>query len=124
MTVAEVVESGNLIGGESRPAADARTFESHNPAHKNEVIGRFARGSSADIDAAVASARAAQKSWRNTPLPKRGDIILRAAEILEERKEELARLMTREMGKVLVEARGDVQEAIDMGKFVAGEGRR
>ena len=84
----------------------------------------FPRSDAADVDAAVAVARAAFDGWRRTPWPARAAIILRAAELLEERKEELARLMTREMGKVLTEARGDVQEAIDMGKFIAGEGRR
>ena len=78
----------------------------------------------ADVDAAVAVARSAFDGWRRTPWPGRAAIILRASELLEERKEDLARLMTREMGKVLTEARGDVQEAIDMGKFIAGEGRR
>ena len=119
-----VIRSGNLIGGEVRDAADGSTFESRNPAHKDEVIGVFARSGAADVEAAVAAAKNAFPDWRHTPWPARGDIILRAAEILAERKEELARLMTREMGKVLVEARGDVQEAIDMGKFIAGEGRR
>src|SRR5205085_1245587 len=68
--------------------------------------------------------RAALASWRATPWPARGEIILRAGLLLEERKEEMARLMTREMGKVLVEARGDVQEGVDMAKYIAGEARR
>jgi len=118
------IVSGNVTGGKVRDAQDGRTFESRNPARHSEVIGTFARSSAADVDAAVEAAKATFVSWRDTPWPARGDIILKAAEILGERKEELARLMTREMGKVLVEARGDVQEAIDMGKFIAGEGRR
>ena len=118
------VEAANLIGGERRPAASGRTFESRNPARHAEVVGTFPQSSAADVDAAVAAAQRALPGWRATPWPRRGEIILAASELLEERKEELARLMTREMGKVLTEARGDVQEAIDMGKFIAGEGRR
>src|SRR6202140_392832 len=118
------IQAGNRIGGESVPAADGRTFESRNPAHSSDVVGVFPRSGRADVDAAARAARAAFAGWRSTPWPQRGAIILRAAEIMEERKEELARLMTREMGKVLTEARGDVQEAIDMGKFIDGEGRR
>jgi aldehyde dehydrogenase (NAD+) len=118
------VKSGNLIGGERRDAASGRTFESRNPARHSEVIGVFPESSAADVDAAVAAAQRALSGWRSTPWPRRGEIILAAATLMEQRKEELARLMTREMGKVLTEARGDVQEAIDMGKFIAGEGRR
>ncbi|HEX4755917.1 MAG TPA: aldehyde dehydrogenase family protein [Candidatus Dormibacteraeota bacterium] len=120
----EAVHAGNLIGGEWRDAASGRTFESRNPARHGDVVGVFAQSSSADIDAAVAAAQRALPGWRATPWPRRGEIILAAATIMEERKEQLAHLMTREMGKVLTEARGDVQEAIDMGKFIAGEGRR
>ena len=120
----EAVRAGNLIGGERREAASGRTFESRNPARHAEVVGVFPQSSAADVDAAVAAAARALPGWRATPWPRRGEIILAAATILEQRKEELARLMTREMGKVLTEARGDVQEAIDMGKFIAGEGRR
>jgi aldehyde dehydrogenase (NAD+) len=118
------VKSGNLIGGERQDAASGRTFESRNPARHSEVIGVFPESSAADVDAAVAAAQRALSGWRSTPWPRRGEIILAAATLMEQRKEELARLMTREMGKVLTEARGDVQEAIDMGKFIAGEGRR
>src|SRR5580704_6433625 len=122
--VGDAVEAGNLIGGAFRPSEGGRTFESRNPAHNGDIVGVFPRSTAADVDAAVAVARAAFDGWRRTPWPGRAAIILRASELLEERKEELARLMTREMGKVLTEARGDVQEAIDMGKFIAGEGRR
>jgi acyl-CoA reductase-like NAD-dependent aldehyde dehydrogenase len=120
----QAVHTGNLIGGERREAASGRTFESRNPARRGEVVGVFPQSSAADVDAAVAAAQRALRSWRSTPWPARGEIVLAASTILEQRKEELARLMTREMGKVLTEARGDVQEAIDMGKFIAGEGRR
>jgi acyl-CoA reductase-like NAD-dependent aldehyde dehydrogenase len=122
--VGEAVEAGNLIGGAFRRSDGGRTFESRNPANKADVVGVFPRSTAADVDAAVAVARSAFDGWRRTPWPGRAAIILRASELLEERKEDLARLMTREMGKVLTEARGDVQEAIDMGKFIAGAGRR
>jgi alpha-ketoglutaric semialdehyde dehydrogenase len=114
----------NLIGGDEVAAADGRTFESRNPARTTDIVGIFPRSGAVDVDKAVEAAQQALREWRDTPWPQRAEIILRAALILEERKEELARLMTREMGKVLTEARGDVQEAIDMGKFIAGEGRR
>ncbi|MGH2345848.1 MAG: aldehyde dehydrogenase family protein [Chloroflexota bacterium] len=114
----------NYIGGQWQPARSGNTFESRNPAHPSEVIGTFPRSSGADVAAAVTAAEEAHRSWRLTPAPHRGEIVLKAAMIIEQRKEELARLMTREMGKVLAEARGDVQEAIDMGKYIAGEGRR
>ena len=120
----EAVHSGNLIGADRREAASGRTFESRNPARHGDLVGVFAQSSSADVDAAVAAAQRALPGWRATPWPRRGEIILAAATIMEQRKEQLAQLMTREMGKVLTEARGDVQEAIDMGKFIAGEGRR
>ncbi len=120
----EAVHTGNLIAGERHDAVSGRTFESRNPARHAEVIGVFPQSSAADVDAAVAAAQRALPAWRSTPWPSRGEIILAAATLMEQRKEDLARLMTREMGKVLTEARGDVQEAIDMGKFIAGEGRR
>ena len=125
MAVAETaLEVGNLISGTFKPATAGRTFESRNPANSDDVIGVFPQSGAADVDAAVAAARDAFDAWRRTPWPSRAAIILRASELLEERKESLAQLMTREMGKVLTEARGDVQEAIDMGKFIAGQGRR
>ncbi|MGA8016802.1 MAG: aldehyde dehydrogenase family protein [Candidatus Dormiibacterota bacterium] len=100
------------------------TFVSRNPAHRDQAVAVVARGGAAEVDRAVEAARAALPDWRHTPWPVRGEIIHRASLLLEESKEELARLMTREMGKVLAEARGDVQEAIDMGRYIAGEGRR
>jgi alpha-ketoglutaric semialdehyde dehydrogenase len=123
-TAVEAASAGNLIGGEQRAAAGGATFESRNPARRSDLVGVFARSGPEDVEAAVQAARRAFPAWRATPWPHRAEIILRASTLLEERKEELARLMTREMGKVLTEARGDVQEAIDMGKFIAGEGRR
>ncbi|MFN2451687.1 MAG: aldehyde dehydrogenase family protein [Candidatus Dormibacteria bacterium] len=117
------VTAANRIGGEWREAADGRTFESRNPARNSEIVGTFARSGAADVDVAVRAAIAGFAEWRQTPWPSRGDIILRCAQLMEARKEELAQLMTREMGKVLTEARGDVQEGIDMGKYMAGQSR-
>ena len=114
----------NYINGEWVSAKSGKTFESRNPANKRELIGRFPASSDEDIDAAVDAADAAFAKWRLTPAPRRAEILYRAAEILVKRKEEFARAMTREMGKVLEETRGDVQEAIDMTYLMAGEGRR
>ncbi len=114
----------NFVNGEWLDAHSARTFENRNPADASDLLGIFPASDAHDARAAVESARAAYKSWRLTPAPKRAEILFRAAEILVRRKEELARAMTREMGKVLAETRGDVQEAIDMTYYMAGEGRR
>jgi aldehyde dehydrogenase (NAD+) len=114
----------NCIGGEWVPAASGRTFEDINPANREDVIGLFPRSDAADVDRAVAAARETSRTWRLVPAPRRAEIVFRAGEILVRRKEELARLMVREMGKVLVEARGDVQEGIDTAYYMAGEGRR
>jgi aldehyde dehydrogenase (NAD+) len=115
---------GNYIGGAFVPASSGRTFENRNPADQSELIGVFADSGPADVSAAVAAAKAAYPKWKALPAPKRGEILYRAAEILVRRKEDFARDMTREMGKVLDETRGDVQEAIDMTYYMAGEGRR
>ncbi len=114
----------NFIDGEWRPALSGDTFDNRNPADREDLIGRFARSGPADVEAAIDAARRAARRWRLVPAPRRAEILFRAAEILVRRKETLARDMTREMGKVLDETRGDVQEAIDMSYFVAGEGRR
>ncbi len=113
----------NYIGGRWVEARSGRTFPSVNPAN-GEVLGEVALSGKEDVDAAVEAAANAFDAWRKTPAPRRGEILFRAAETLVRRKEELARLMTQEMGKVLKETRGDVQEAIDMTYYVAGEGRR
>ncbi|HSD28469.1 MAG TPA: aldehyde dehydrogenase family protein, partial [Vicinamibacteria bacterium] len=115
---------GNYIGGGWAPAASGRTFENRNPANTAELVGTFADSGEEDVERAVACAREAYRRWRAVPAPKRGEVLYRAAEILVRRKEDLARDMTREMGKVLDETRGDVQEAIDMTYYMAGEGRR
>ncbi len=113
----------NYIGGEWVEAASGQTAEDRDPAN-GELVGRFPRSAQAEVDRAVAAAKAAFETWRKTPAPKRGEILYRVARLLEERKEQMARDLTHEMGKVLVEARGDVQEAIDMAYYMAGEGRR
>jgi aldehyde dehydrogenase (NAD+) len=115
---------GNYIGGEWVPAASGKTFENRNPADRDDLIGTFADSGPDDVERAVAAAREAFPRWRAVPAPKRGEILYRCAEILVRRKEEFSRDMTREMGKVLAETRGDVQEAIDMTYYMAGEGRR
>ena len=99
------------------------TFESLNPS-TGEVVDSFPRSTAADVDRAVATARAAWEDWRLVPAPERGNILFRFAQLLEQRKPELSELMTREMGKVKAEAGGDVQEAIDMAYYMGGEGRR
>jgi len=114
----------NYIGGKWVPAASGKTFEDRNPADHDDVVGVFAEGAAADVEAAVAAAKKAFPAWRDTPAPRRAEVLYAAGRILERDKEKLARLMTREMGKVLAETRGDVQEAIDMAYLAAGEGRR
>ena len=114
----------NLIGGKWVDARSGTTFTSVSPANREDVVGTFPASGPDDVDAAVAAARAAFPAWSLMPAPKRGEILFKVARLLAEHKEELARLMTREMGKVLPEARGDVQEAIDVAYYMAGEGRR
>jgi alpha-ketoglutaric semialdehyde dehydrogenase len=113
----------NHIAGEWVSALSGETFASYNPAN-GELIGEVPKCGRADVERAVAGAAAAYRKWRLVPAPKRGEILYRVARRLEQDKERLATLMTREMGKVLPEARGDVQEAIDMAYYMAGEGRR
>ena len=115
---------GNLIGGKFVPAKSGKTFENLSPADTSDVVGVFASSEAADVDAAVQAAAKAYETWRLVPAPKRAEILYRTGELLLKRKEEFARDMTREMGKVLAETRGDVQEAIDMTYLMAGEGRR
>jgi acyl-CoA reductase-like NAD-dependent aldehyde dehydrogenase len=99
-------------------------FENRNPADADDLIGVFQKSTRQDVDRAIDAARRAYERWRLVPAPRRAEIVFRAAQILVGRKDEYAREMTREMGKVLKETRGDVQEAIDMSFFYAGEGRR
>ncbi len=114
----------NLIGGKWVKAASGEALESANPADASDVIGTVPASGKRDVDAAVEAARAALPGWKATPAPKRGEILFRAAELIARHKDELGRLVTREMGKILPEGLGDVQEAIDMAYYMAGEGRR
>jgi alpha-ketoglutaric semialdehyde dehydrogenase len=114
----------NFVNGQWVAPIGGLTHLNFNPANTAEIIGEFPLSSQSDIAAAVAAAREAYKTWRLVPAPKRAEILFRVAELLVKRKEEFSRDMTREMGKVLAEARGDVQEAIDMTYYMAGEGRR
>lgn len=114
----------NYIGGKWVPAQSGKTFESRNPADPADLIAIFPSSGPNDVNAAVAAAKEAFETWKLFPAPKRGEILFKAGQILVERKEALSREMTREMGKVLAEARGDVQEVIDMTFYAAGEGRR
>jgi len=114
----------NFINGEWKDAKSGEAYENRNPANTDELIGMFASSGTEDVDAAVDAAKNAYNGWRLTPAPKRAEILFRAAEMLVQRKEDFSTDMTREMGKVLAETRGDVQEAIDMTYYMAGEGRR
>src|ERR671936_820532 len=113
----------NYIGGEWVDAASGENFESHNPA-TGDLIGIFPRSSTEDVDRAVEAAKEAYESWRLVPAPKRAEILFRVGQRFIDHKEELTDLMVQEMGKVRAEAGGDVQEAIDMTYYMAGEGRR
>ena len=112
------------MGGVWMESASEKTFESRNPAHSGQVVGEFQDSNESDINQAVTFAKDAFKMWKNTPAPKRAEILFKAAEILIRDKECIAKQMTQEMGKVIAETRGDVQEAIDMAYYAAGEGRR
>lgn len=114
----------NWIGGKWVPARSGETFENRNPADTRDLVGVFPASDKRDINDAVAAAKKAFETWRLVPAPKRAEILYRTGELLTERKEQYAREMTREMGKVLEETRGDVQEAIDTAFYMAGEGRR
>ncbi|MFL5941024.1 MAG: aldehyde dehydrogenase family protein [Gaiellaceae bacterium] len=113
----------NFIGGEWVDAASGETFETTSPAN-GEALGVFPRSGVEDVDCAVEAAKAAYEEWRLVPAPRRGEILFRFGQLLADHKDEVAELMAREMGKVLPEAAGDVQEAIDMSFYMGGEGRR
>lgn len=128
MSLVEKMKNPNrfrlCINGEWVDSVSGVTFPSDNPAKPRQILGVFQKGNREDIAKAVEAAQAAFESWRETPAPKRGAILLKTAQLLQDNKERLAREMTMEMGKVLSEARGDVQEAIDITEYMAGEGRR
>lgn len=114
----------NFIGGRWVKPATGKMIESRNPADTREIIGRFPASAAEDVNAAVQAAQEALPKWKRTPAPQRAEILYRAGQILRARKVQFTRDMTREMGKVIKEAGGDVQEAIDMTFYTAGEGRR
>jgi alpha-ketoglutaric semialdehyde dehydrogenase len=114
----------NFINGEWVESRSGKALENRNPANTGELVGMFPLSTDDDTKLAIDAAKAAYEKWRLVPAPKRAEIMYRAAEILVQRKEDFAGEMTREMGKVLAETRGDVQEAIDMTYLMAGEGRR
>lgn len=112
------------IDGKWVDSISGETFSSDNPAKPRQVLGIFQKGNKEDVDKAVEAAEKAFENWSETPAPKRGLVLLKAAQLIRENKEKLAREMTLEMGKVIKETRGDVQEAIDITDYMAGEGRR
>jgi aldehyde dehydrogenase (NAD+) len=114
----------HFIAGEWCDSTSGATFESHNPADTRDVIGSFQQGNAADAAMAIKAAETAFPLWRRTPAPKRGEILYRFGQLMAEHKERLSQAMTREMGKVIAEARGDIQEGIDIAFLMAGEGRR
>jgi aldehyde dehydrogenase (NAD+) len=114
----------NFINGKWVESKSGETTENRNPADTNEIVGVFQKSNSDDVNNAISAASEAYKKWRLVPAPKRGEILYRVATRLERDKEAISRDMTREMGKVIKETRGDTQEAIDMTYYMAGEGRR
>jgi aldehyde dehydrogenase (NAD+) len=117
------MEFQNYIGGKWVNGQGDKTFATVNPANE-EILAQIHAAQVTDVDLAVQAAQKAFKSWRLTPAPLRGEVLFKVGDILKQKKEELARLLTQDMGKVISEARGDVQEAIDMAYYMAGEGRR
>jgi len=118
-----VKEYGLYINGKWEPSESGQTFETISPID-GQVLATFPKGTVRDVHRAIEAAEAAFPAWKRTPAPKRGEILLRAAQIMRERKQELGELVTTEMGKVIAEGKGDVQEAIDFLEYIAGEGRR
>jgi acyl-CoA reductase-like NAD-dependent aldehyde dehydrogenase len=115
---------GNYVGGRWTASESGEHFENRNPADQDDVIGLWPRSGPTDLEHAVESAARGFAFWRATPAPARGEVLRRTGDLLTARKEEIARAMTREMGKVLTETRGDVQEGIDTAYYAATEGRR
>lgn len=117
-------EFKNYINGEWLASSSGKTFENRNPANWNEILGTFPLSNESDVDKAAQAALIAFREWRLMPAPQRGDIIRKAGDIMATRKDEIARVMTKEMGKTLTETKGDVQEGIDTAYYCATEGRR
>jgi aldehyde dehydrogenase (NAD+) len=120
----EAREYKNYVNGEWVSSRSGQLFENRNPADHDDLIGTFQDSNAEDVDVAVEAASNAYESWRLTPAPKRAEFLYRVGDILKRRKDEMAREMTREMGKIVDETKGDIQEAIDMAFLAAGEGRR
>ncbi|MDJ0626084.1 MAG: aldehyde dehydrogenase family protein [Candidatus Caenarcaniphilales bacterium] len=114
----------NIIGGTHKESLSKETFEKSNPANISESLGKFPKSSKRDLNLAVEMAVDAFPNWKNTPAPKRAEILWRAASITIQRKEELSQILCKETGKPITEARGEIQEVIDTYLFFAGEGRR
>jgi len=114
----------NFINGKWIETKSGKTFKNINPANTEDVVGIFPSSDEKDVNKAVESARKAWEMWRKVPAPKRGAILEKACKLLIDRKNEIAKLMTREMGKILMETQGDIQEGIDTAFYMAGEGRR
>ncbi len=114
----------NILGGTQKESASKDFFEKYNPADKTELLGKFPKSNQKDLDEAVGEAKKAFEVWRYTPAPKRAEVLYRAAQITLDEKEELAQILTKEAGKPIAEARGEIQEVIDTYLFFAGEGRR
>ena len=114
----------NFIGGEFVASSSGKTFERRNPADQRDLVGVFPDSNAEDVQAAVAAAKAAYPAWKKVPAPRRGEILLRAAELLLARKDRYSHDLTREMGKPLFEAGGDIVEAIGMAQYAGSEGRR
>lgn len=119
-----VKKYSNYVGGEWVKSSSGEWFDNVNPADNTDIVGRFPESTAEDVDRAVAAAKDAATRWRRTPAPKRAEILFTLGEILRANKDAFTRQMTREMGKVVKEAGGDVQEAIDCTYYTAGEGRR
>src|SRR5258706_11821719 len=123
-TTRAVTTYSNFVDGDWVASSSGQTFENRNPANTDDLIGIFQQSNEADVKRAIEAAARAYDHWRLVPAPLRAEILFKAAQIIAARKEDFARDMTREMGKGLIETRGDVQEAIDINFYKAGEGRR
>src|SRR2546428_13695516 len=117
-----VQEYGLFIGGKWRKS-DGKRFETRNPA-TGETLATFPLATKDELNQAVRQAKEAFDKWKKTPAPRRGELLLEAARIFRRKKEDLARTVTTEMGKIIAEGRGGVQEVIDLYEYAAGEGRR
>jgi acyl-CoA reductase-like NAD-dependent aldehyde dehydrogenase len=114
----------SYIGGEWVSSSSGETYETFNPAHKSDVVGTVQSCTIGDTQTAIAAAKAAAEGWANTPAPRRGSILLKSLAIMERRGEELARAITIEEGKGIVDARGEIKRAMNIIEYAAGEGRR